>query len=46
MPIPKPKKYERKKKFIGRCASNKTMNKDFPKTKQRIAVCYSQWRKK
>lgn len=46
MPIPKPKKYERRRKFISRCAGNKTMNKEFKNTKQRVSVCYSQWRKK
>jgi len=45
MPIPKPKKYERKKKFISRCMKNKVMKKDYPKLKQRFAVCYSTWKK-
>jgi len=45
-PLPNPKKYERKKKFISRCASNKIMNKEYKNTKQRVAICYSQWRRK
>lgn len=45
MPLPNPKKSEKQGDFISRCAGNETMNKDFPNTKQRIAVCYSQWQK-
>jgi len=43
MPLPKPKKKEKQGDFISRCAGDTTMNKDFPETKQRVAVCYSQW---
>lgn len=45
MPLPTPKKSEKQGDFISRCAGNETMNKDFPETKQRVAVCYSQWQK-
>jgi len=45
MPLPNPKKNEKQGDFISRCAGNETMNKDFPDTKQRVAVCYSQWQK-
>lgn len=45
MPLPNPKKNEKQGDFISRCAGNDTMNKDFPNTKQRVAVCYSQWQK-
>lgn len=45
MPLPSPKKSEKQGDFISRCAGNETMNKDFPETKQRVAVCYSQWEK-
>lgn len=45
MPLPDPKKNEKQGDFISRCAGNDTMNKDFPNTKQRVAVCYSQWQK-
>ena len=44
MPLVKPKKYERKDKFISRCISSKRMEKEFPRKKQRTAVCYSIWR--
>jgi len=45
MPLPLPKKSEKQGDFISRCAGNETMNKDFKDTKQRVAVCYSQWKK-
>jgi hypothetical protein len=45
MPLPSPKQSEKQKDFISRCAGNETMNKDFKDTKQRLAVCYSQWEK-
>lgn len=45
MPLVIPKKNEKQGDFISRCAGNETMNKDFPNTKQRVAVCYSQWQK-
>lgn len=45
MPLPNPNKNEKQGDFISRCAGNETMNKDFPETKQRVAVCYSQWKK-
>jgi hypothetical protein len=45
MPLPNPKKKEKQGDFISRCAGDKTTNKDFPDTKQRVAVCYSQWKK-
>lgn len=45
MPLPTPEKNEKQGDFISRCAGNETMNKDFKDTKQRVAVCYSQWKK-
>ena len=44
MPIPKPGKGEKEEKFIGRCMSNDTMKKEYPKNVQRLGVCYSSWR--
>jgi len=44
MPLVKPKKYERKKKFISRCISDENVKKEFPRLKQRVAVCYGIWR--
>lgn len=46
MPLPKRKKYERKKKFMNRCMRSDKMIKEYPKRKQRYAVCISQSNKK
>lgn len=46
MPLPAPKKGEQRDEFISRCVSDETMKKEYPEQKQRLAVCYSQWRKK
>lgn len=45
MPLPNPKEVEKRKDFISRCMGNKTMNSEYPTSKQRAAVCFSQWRK-
>ena len=49
MPIPIPymgKNSESKKDFLKRCVSDSVMNKEFPDSKRRIAVCFSQWKRK
>lgn len=46
MPLPKPKKDEKKDDFIERCMSNDTMKKEFPDNDQRLAVCFKQWKEK
>ena len=46
MPIPKPKKGEKQTEFIGRCMGNPIMVKEYKDSKQRSAICYSQWRGK
>jgi len=46
MPLPTPREGQGQDEFIGKCMSNDTMKSEFPDTKQRVAVCYSQWRKK
>lgn len=46
MPIPKPKKDEKKKEFISRCMGNSVMNTEFPDIKQRAGVCYTQWKER
>lgn len=46
MPIPTPSKDETQSDFISRCAGDTAMNKDYPDTKQRVAICYSQWKNK
>src|SRR4030095_843863 len=44
MPIPNPHKDEKQKDFIGRCMAYEIMKKDYDQ-KQRLAVCFSSWRK-
>lgn len=46
MPLPKPKAGEKQKDFMQRCISDPTMNTEFPKEDQRVAICYNQWRDK
>ena len=46
MPLPKPKSKEKERKFLSRCMDNDVMKKEYEDSKQRLAVCYSQWRKK
>jgi ClpP class serine protease len=43
MPLPSPNKKESKDSWISRCMANKNMNKEFPDSKQRSAVCYRKW---
>lgn len=45
MPIPKPKKDEKKEEFIKRCMSNSKMKQEYPTTKQRLAVCNDAWKR-
>lgn len=46
MPLPKPKANENQKEFIQRCMSDSTMNSEYPRQDQRLAVCYTQWKNK
>lgn len=46
MPLPVPREEERESEFISRCMDNDITKRDFPDSKQRVTVCYSQWRKK
>lgn len=46
MPIPKPNQNEDKQKFVARCMGDEVMKKDYQDTKQRVAVCLSQIKKK
>lgn len=45
MPLPKPTKGESERAFVGRCMGDTTMKKEFPQ-KQRVAVCYAQYRRR
>lgn len=46
MPLVTPKPNEKQNDFISRCMSNDRMKSEFPDPKQRVAVCFSQWRRK
>ena len=42
MPIPNREKDEDKDKFMSRCMSSEVMNKEYPDSAQRSAICYGQ----
>jgi len=46
MPIPTPKKGEKKKDFHSRCMGSSVMKSEYPDMKQRNAICFSKWRSK
>lgn len=46
MPIPKRKPNEDNQKFVSRCMSNETMKKEYPDSKQRVAICLGQTKTK
>lgn len=46
MPLPTVVKGEGSQNFIGRCMGSDVMQSEFSDKKQRLAVCYSQVRKK
>lgn len=45
MPIPKPKADEGQADFIKRCMADGVMNKEYPKSDQRFAVCLGSYKK-
>jgi len=45
MPLPEPKKNQKKNDFVNECMDNADMLKEFSDEKQRAAVCYSQFEK-
>lgn len=45
MPLPSPNANEETNDFISRCRNSDTMKAEFPRTVQRLAVCYAQARK-
>jgi|TARA_R100001163_G_scaffold22248_1_gene18828 hypothetical protein len=45
MPLPSPKKSQKKEDFINSCMDSSVMNNEFKDPKQRLAVCHSQYRK-
>lgn len=46
MPLPKPSKNESKDEFIARIMSDEKMKDEYPDKEQRLAIAYSQWKKK
>lgn len=46
MPIPDKKPNEDKQKFVARCMSSEVMKKDYPDSRQRVAICLGQTRPK
>lgn len=42
MPIPKPRKGEKKEDFIKRCMGDEVMKREYPNNRQRFAICNSQ----
>ncbi len=46
MPLPVPNSNESQDDFINRAMSNDVMQREYPDHKQRLAVAYSQWRRK
>lgn len=45
MPIPAPQSGESERSFIARCMSSEVMQREFPKQRVRLGVCYSQQRR-
>jgi len=46
MPLPTKRKDESRKKFMSRCMGDDMMNTEFKDSKQRAAVCNSQYRRR
>ena len=46
MPLPEPKKNQKRDDFVNSCMDNSVMLSEFPDQKQRAAVCHSQFEKK
>lgn len=46
MPLPNPHKKEKRSEFVSRCMSNTHIQNDFDTQEQKVAVCYSLFKKK
>lgn len=44
MPLPKPDIRESQEEFITRCMTDETMQIEYKRQDQRLAVCYVTWR--
>jgi hypothetical protein len=45
MPLPSPRKNQKKENFINSCMGSSTMNQEYKDPKQRLAVCHSQYKR-
>lgn len=45
MPLPTPRRGETRQTFVSRCVSSEVMRNEYPTLRQRLAVCYSQYRR-
>lgn len=45
MPLPTPEKGEKESHFVSRCVASDVVQKDFKTQEQRLAVCYSQFKR-
>lgn len=45
MPLPTPKKDEKRSEFVGRCVKSLMDSKETTNNKQAVAICYKQWGK-
>jgi hypothetical protein len=45
MPLPSPKGKEEQDAFVSRCMGDETMKKEYKNNKQRLAVCFSQFKR-
>lgn len=46
MPLPTPKRGEKRQDFIKRCMANDVMKREFKSNDQRIVVCHGIWSEK
>lgn len=45
MPLPNPKTKQSRESFVNSCMSSDVMKKEYPNNKQRLAVCFSQYKR-
>lgn len=45
MPLPQPRKDEKRSEFMSRCMGSEVMNREFPDQEQRYKICLTQWNK-
>ena len=45
MPLPSKKTEEKESDFVSRCMSSEVMKREYPDNEQRLAICFSQFRR-